>query len=232
MLYLVATPIGNLSDISLRALETLRKVDYVASEDTRKTGRLLKHFDIAGKRQISFHEHNERQAGRKIIGLVEQDKSVALVTNGGTPAISDPGFTLVRSAVEAGIDVTMIPGPAAFVMALVLSGLPVHSFTFRGFPPRKTGQRRRFLAADNESTHTLIYYESPYRLRSFLKDALEVFGDRNAALAKELTKMFESVKRGTLSQLLDDLDEKPKGEYTIVIAPAQPAEKEKRTIQS
>jgi 16S rRNA (cytidine1402-2'-O)-methyltransferase len=221
MLYLVATPIGNLSDISLRALETLRQVDYVASEDTRKTGRLLKHFDIAGRRQISFHEHNERQAGRRIIGLLEQGKSVALVTNGGTPAISDPGFTLVRSAVEAGIELTMVPGPAAFVMALVLSGLPVHSFTFRGFPPRKTGQRRRFLETDSHSPHTLIYYESPYRLRTFLKDALEVFGDRRAALAKELTKMFESVKRGTLSQLLDGLDEKPKGEYTIVIAPAQ-----------
>jgi 16S rRNA (cytidine1402-2'-O)-methyltransferase len=232
MLYLVATPIGNLSDISLRALDTLRKVDYIASEDTRNTGRLLKHFDIAGKRQISFHEHNERQAGRRIMGMLEQGKSVALVTNGGTPGISDPGFTLVRSAIETGIEVTMIPGPAAFVMALVLSGLPVHSFTFRGFSPRKTGQRRRFLETDGHSPHTLIYYESPYRLRSFLKDALEVFGNRNAALAKELTKMFESVKRGTLSQLLDDLDEKPKGEYTIVIAPAQPAEKEKRTIQS
>ena len=154
------------------------------------------------------------------MGLLEQGKSVALVTNGGTPGISDPGFTLVRSAVEAGIEVTMVPGPAAFVMALVLSGLPVHSFTFRGFPPRKTGQRCRFLETDRESPHTLIYYESPYRLRSFLKDALEVFGDRRAALAKELTKMFESVKRGTLSELLDDLDEKPKGEYTVVIAPS------------
>ncbi|MHC4665989.1 MAG: 16S rRNA (cytidine(1402)-2'-O)-methyltransferase [Planctomycetota bacterium] len=222
MLYLVATPIGNLSDISLRAIDTLRQVDYIASEDTRKTGRLLKHFDIPRKPQISFHEHNERQAGRRIIALLEQGKSVALVTSSGTPAISDPGFTLVRSALEAGIEVTMIPGPAAFVMAVVLSGLPVHSFTFRGFPPRKTGQRRHFLAADKESPHTLIYYESPYRLRSFLKDALEVFGDRRAALAKELTKMFESVKRGTLSELLAGLEEKPKGEYSIVIAAAPP----------
>ncbi|HUT30263.1 MAG TPA: 16S rRNA (cytidine(1402)-2'-O)-methyltransferase [Sedimentisphaerales bacterium] len=217
MLYLVATPIGNLSDMSARALETLAKVDYVASEDTRKTGVLLKHFDIR-KPQISFHEHNERRAGRRIMGLLEQGKSVALVTNGGTPGISDPGFTLVRSAVEAGVEVTMIPGAAAFVMALVLSGLAVHSFTFRGFAPRKSGQRRRFLQADRESPHTLIYYESPYRLRGFLEDALEVFGDRRAAVAKELTKMFESVKRGTLSELLSELDAKPKGEYTIVIA--------------
>ncbi|MHC4624942.1 MAG: 16S rRNA (cytidine(1402)-2'-O)-methyltransferase [Planctomycetota bacterium] len=220
MLYLVATPIGNLSDISLRALETLRQADYVASEDTRKTGRLLKHFDIK-RPQISFHEHNERQAGRRIIGLLGHGKSVALVSNGGTPGISDPGFTLVRSAIEHGLEVSMIPGPAALIMAVVLSGLPVHAFTFRGFPPRKAGQRRRFLAADKESLYTLVYYESPYRLRAFLKDALEVLGDRRAALAKELTKMFESVKRGTLSELLAGIDEKPKGEYTIVIAPAE-----------
>jgi 16S rRNA (cytidine1402-2'-O)-methyltransferase len=217
MLYLVATPIGNLSDMSVRGLATLGKVDYVASEDTRKTGVLLKHFGIK-KPQISFHEHNERQAGRRIMGLLEEGKSVALVTNGGTPGISDPGFTLVRSAVEAGVDVTMVPGAAAFVMALVLSGLAVHSFTFRGFAPRKSGQRRRFLESDRESPHTLIYYESPYRLRGFLEDALEVFGDRLAAVAKELTKMFESVNRGRLSELLAELDAKPKGEYTIVIA--------------
>lgn len=217
MLYLVATPIGNLSDISLRALETFRQADYIASEDTRKTGRLLKHFEIH-RPQISFHEHNEQRAGRRIISLLEKGNSVALVTNGGTPAISDPGFTLVRSAIEAGIEVTMIPGPTAFVMAVVLSGLPVHSFTFRGYPPRKKGQRCRFFAADKESPHTLIYYESPHRLRSFLKDALEVFEDRRAVLAKELTKMFESVKRGRLSELLAGLEEKPKGEYTIVIA--------------
>jgi len=218
MLYLVATPIGNLSDISQRALETLREVDYVASEDTRKTGRLLKHFDIKLKNpQISFHEHNERQAGRKITSLLEAGKSVALVTNAGTPGISDPGFRLVRGAVEAGIEATMIPGATAFVMAVVLSGLAVHSFTFRGYPPRTKAKRRKFLAADKESPHTLIYYESPYRLRGFLEDALEVIGDRRAALAKELTKMFESVKRGHLSELLAELEEKPKGEHVVVV---------------
>jgi 16S rRNA (cytidine1402-2'-O)-methyltransferase len=220
MLYLVATPIGNLSDISLRALETLREVDYVASEDTRKTGRLLKHFDIR-RPQIAFHEHNEKRALPRIIGLFEQGKSIALVTNAGTPGISDPGFTLVRAAVKAGIEVTMIPGACALVMAVVLSGLPVHSFTFRGYPPRKKGQRLRFLAVDKDSPHTLVYYESPYRLRAFLEDALEVFGDRRAALAKELTKMFESVKRSRLSQLLTGLEEKQKGEYVVVIAGAE-----------
>jgi 16S rRNA (cytidine1402-2'-O)-methyltransferase len=133
MLYLVATPIGNLDDISFRALETLRQVDIVASEDTRKTGRLLKHFDIR-KSQIPFHEHNKERAVGKIMALLEQGKSVALVTDAGTPGISDPGFSLLRRVIEADLEVTMIPGPAALVMALVLSGLPLHSFTFRGFP--------------------------------------------------------------------------------------------------
>jgi 16S rRNA (cytidine1402-2'-O)-methyltransferase len=220
MLYLVATPIGNLSDITLRALEILRQVDYVASEDTRKTGILLKHFDIK-KPQVSFHEHNKIQAAKKIVSLLEKGESVALVTNAGTPGISDPGFTLMRCAVGAGIEVTMVPGATAFVMALVLSALPIHSFTFRGFPPRTSGKRRRFLAADRQSPHTLIYYESPYRLQSFLKDALEVLGDRQAALAKELTKMFESIKRGRLSELLAQLEKQPKGEYVVVISGAQ-----------
>ena len=220
MLYLVATPIGNLSDISLRALDTLRKVDYIASEDTRKTGLLLAHFDIK-KPQISFHEHNEIRVAKKIVALLKDGKSVALVTNSGTPGISDPGFVLVRAAIEAGIEVTMIPGPTALVMALILSGLATHSFTFRGFPPRTSSKRRKFLAVDKDSPHTLIYYESPYRLRSFLQDALEVFGDRPAALAKELTKVFESVRRGRLSDLLGTLEDHLRGEYVVVIAGLQ-----------
>lgn len=220
MLYLVATPIGNLNDITLRALETLRSVDFVASEDTRKTGLLLKHFDIS-KPQIAFHEHNEQQAGERIEQLLKEGKSIAVVTNAGTPGISDPGFTLVRRAVNANIEVTMIPGPTAFAMALVLSGLPVHSFTFRGFPPRKTVGRCKFLAIDKDSPHTLIFYESPYRLEAFLRDALATYGDREAALANDLTKMFEKVKRGTLSSLLENVSQKePKGEYIIVIAGA------------
>jgi 16S rRNA (cytidine1402-2'-O)-methyltransferase len=217
MLYLVATPIGNLSDMSSRAIDTLRSADYIASEDTRKTGILLKHFDV-NKPQISFHEHNEHRAGPRIINLLRRGKTVALVTNAGTPGISDPGFTLVQAAIEAQMKVTMVPGPAAFVMALVLSGLPTHSFTFRGFAPRKGGRRRRFLALDKDSPHTLLFYESPHRLRSFLEDALAVLGDRRAALAKELTKMFESIERGRLSELLARLDDEPRGEYVIAIA--------------
>lgn len=216
-LYLVATPIGNLGDITLRALETLKQVDFVASEDTRHTGVLLKHFEIS-KPQIAFHEHNERQAAPRIIQLLQEGKSVALVTCAGMPGISDPGFILVRDAIAAGIEITVIPGASAFVMALVLSGLPVHSFTFRGFPPNKPGKRKHFLEADAESPYTLIYYESPFRLRKLLEDALAVFGDRPAAVAKELTKLYESVRRGRLSELLMNLEENPKGEYVVLIA--------------
>src|SRR2546421_3861831 len=226
MLYLIATPIGNLTDITLRALETLREVDVIASEDTRKTGLLLKHFAI-DKPQIAFHEHNEQRAGERIEALLMQGKSVAMVTNAGTPGISDPGFTLVRRAINAQLDVTMIPGPAAFVMALVLSGLPVHSFTFRGFPPRKSVGRCKFMALDKATPHTLIFYESPYRLEGFLQDALQTFGDREAAIANDLTKMFESVQRGRLSMLLEAVTQsKPRGEYIIVIAGIGKGEKE------
>ncbi len=218
MLYLVATPIGNLGDITLRALEILRSVDLVASEDTRKTGVLLKHFDIH-KPQLAFHEHNEGEAGARLIGMLKRGQSVALVTDAGTPGISDPGFTLVRRAIEEDLEVTMAPGPTGLIMALVLSGLALHSFTFRGFAPRKPGPRRRFLAVDLHAPHTLIFYESTYRIAAFLKDALEVFGDRPAALANDLTKMFERVERGTLSELLQsELVTKPKGEYIVVIS--------------
>jgi len=150
---------------------------------------------------------------------LEDGKSVALVTNAGTPAISDPGFSLARAAIAAGIPITAIPGPAALVLAVILSALPVHSFTFRGFPPRKSGARRRFMAIDESSPHTLIFYESPYRLVEFLKDALAVYGDRQAAIANDLTKLFESVQRGKLSELIAQLSTTElKGEYTVVIS--------------
>ncbi|MBK8796094.1 MAG: 16S rRNA (cytidine(1402)-2'-O)-methyltransferase [Anaerolineales bacterium] len=221
MLYLVATPIGNLGDITLRALETLRAVDYIASEDTRTTGVLLKHFDIH-KPQIAFHEHNEQRAGERIIGLLQSGSSVALVTDAGTPGISDPGFSLMRRAIEADIPATMIPGPTGLIMAVVLSGLPLHSFTFRGFPPRKSGQRQRFLEVDRDSPHTLIFYESPFRLAAFLEDALAVYGDRPAALANDLTKLYEKVERAPLSTLLSFVQQqgKLKGEFIVVIGGA------------
>ena len=217
MLYLVATPIGNLADISLRALETLRTVDLIAAEDTRKTGRLLRHYNIDTP-QISYHEHNERQAVERIVAALRSGRSAAVVTNAGTPGISDPGFSAVRRALEEEIPVSAIPGPTGLIVALVLSGLPLHSFTFRGFPPRKTAARRRFLEVDAASPHTLVFYESPHRLRAFLRDALAVYGDRPAALANDLTKLYEQVRRGSISTLIEALEGRTlRGEYVVVV---------------
>ena len=220
MLYLVSTPIGNLGDISQRALDTLKGCDLVVSEDTRKTGFLLNHFGIK-KPQFSFREDNEQKALPKVMNELAAGKTIGLVTDAGTPAISDPGFILVRAALAASIPVTAIPGPTALIMAVVLSGLPVHSFTFRGFGPRKSGPRKRWLAIDQNSPHTLVFYESPYRLDDFLADAIEVYGDRPAAIANDLTKKFELVMRGKLSELLETIKkEPPRGEYCVVIGGA------------
>lgn len=217
MLYLVATPIGNLADISLRALETLRSVDLIAAEDTRKTGRLLRHYNIDTP-QISYHEHNERRAVERIMAALRGGGSAAVVTNAGTPGISDPGFSAVRRALEEEIPVSAIPGPTGLIVALVLSGLPLHSFTFRGFPPRKTAARRRFLEIDAASPHTLVFYESPHRLRAFLEDALVVYGDRPAALANDLTKLYEQVQRGSISALVEALEGRSlRGEYIVIV---------------
>ena len=220
MLVLVSTPIGNLSDISQRALDTLKEADLVVSEDTRKTGFLLNHFGIK-KPQLSFREDNEQRALPKVIEQLLDGKLVAFVTDAGTPAISDPGFILVREALAQSIPMTAVLGPTALVMAVILSGLPVHSFTFRGFPPRKGGPRKRWLAVDLNSPHTLIFYESPHRLLAFLQNALEVYGDRQAAVANDLTKKFETMLRGKLSELIVELQkEPPRGEYSVVIAGA------------
>jgi 16S rRNA (cytidine1402-2'-O)-methyltransferase len=227
MLYLISTPIGNLGDITQRALDTLKLCDLVVSEDTRKTGFLLNHFGIK-KPQLSFREDNEQKVLPKVMEELNAGKVIGLVTDAGTPAISDPGYILVRAALAANIEVTAIPGPTALIMAVVLSGLPVHSFTFRGFPPRKSGPRKRWLAVDQNSPHTLIFYESPYRLSAFLADALEVYGDRPAAIANDLTKKFETLLRGRLSELSERIQkETPRGEYCAVISGAGEIEKEK-----
>lgn len=218
MLYFVATPIGNLGDMSQRAIEVLRGVDLIASEDTRKTGRLLQRFEISTP-QAPFHEHNEDVAGDRLLEQLRRGRSVAVVTDAGTPGIADPGYSILRRALDEGIETTMIPGPAAFVMAVVLSGLPVHSFVFRGFTPHKRSARLRYYAADVEMPYTLVYYESPHRLLKSLADALEVFGDRRAAVANDLTKLYELVLRGTLSELITDLSaRKVQGEWVLVIA--------------
>lgn len=217
MLYLVATPIGNLGDITYRAVEVLKSVDLIASEDTRKTSILLKRYSIS-KPQIAFHMVNEKKITPKLIERLNNGQSIALVTNAGTPGISDPGYSLVHATVEAELPITAIPGPTAAIMALILSDLPMHSFTFRGFAPRKQGPRKRFLMLDQESPHTLVFYESPYRVKAFLQNAMEVFGDRRTMIANDLTKKFETLYRGRLSELIEKFDsEKIRGEYTIVI---------------
>ena len=218
MLYLVATPIGNLGDITMRALETLRTVDIIASEDTRKTSILLKHYDIH-KPMMACHEHNEKMATERIIGLLREGKSIALVSDAGTPAISDPGFVLVRRVLEEGLPVTAIPGPVALIPALIVSGLAVHAFTYRGFPPRKRGQRQRWLAQDLQTPHTLIFYESPYRILALIEDAITVYGDRPAALANDLTKFYETTWRGSLSSIHKTLSSRSiKGEFVLLVA--------------
>lgn len=217
MLYLVATPIGHLDDITLRALEVLRGVDIVLSEDTRRTGRLLKHYGISA-RQMAYHEHNEQRAVPRALAVLRQGRDLALVTDAGTPGIADPGYRLVQAAIQAEIPVSMAPGPSALIMALVLSGLPVHRFTFCGFPPRKPAARRRYLEADAEREDTLIYFESPHRVHGLIAAALEVFGDRRAALVNDLTKLHERVDRTRLSLLLDDTrDRRLRGEFILLV---------------
>ncbi len=218
MLYLVATPIGNLGDMSFRAVEVLRQADLIVSEDTRKTSVLLKHYEIS-KPQLALNEFNERKVVGKIVERLLAGETIAMVTDAGTPGISDPGYLLAKATIEAGIEVSAVPGPTAAIMALTLSGLPAHSFTFRGFPPNKEGPRKRFLAADGKSPYTLIYYESPYRLKVFLKNALEIFGDRQACIANDLTKKFEQIFRGSLSEVTEQaLSGQVRGEYCVCIA--------------
>lgn len=217
MLYLVATPIGNLGDMSYRAVETLRMVDLIASEDTRKTSILLKHYGIS-KPQIAFHTMNEAKMTPKLVERLLAGENIALVTNAGTPGISDPGYSLTHAAVLADIPVTSIPGASAVITALTLADLPLHSFTFKGFPPHKEGPRKRFLEQEKHSAHTLVFYESPYRLIAFLKNALEIYGDRRAVLANDLTKKFETIWRGSLSEILSGVEASPiKGEFCICI---------------
>ena len=218
MLYLVATPIGNLGDITIRALDTLRAVDVVVCEDTSKTGLMLHHFEIK-KPMISCNQRNERHAIERVISMLAEGRNVAVVTDAGTPGISDPGYLLVRRCLEAEYEFTMIPGASGCIMALALSGLPGHSFTFRGFPPKKPGPRRRFFDEDSHSGHTLIFYESPFRVVASLRNAFEVYGDRQAAIANDLTKKFELMVRGSLSDLIVWAEKTTlKGEFIYVIS--------------
>jgi len=217
MLYLVATPIGNLGDMTFRAVEVLKSVDLIASEDSRKTSVLLKHYDIS-KPQTALNNFNERKVVPRLLERLERGETIALVTDAGTPGISDPGYLLAHAAFEAGIEVQSIPGPSAVIMALTLADLPLHSFTFKGFPPNKEGPRKRFIAMEAESPHTLVFYESPYRLIAFLNNCLEILGDRQAVVANDLTKKFERNYRGTLSQVIEKLStDRIRGEFVVSI---------------
>jgi 16S rRNA (cytidine1402-2'-O)-methyltransferase len=222
-LFLVATPIGNLEDISLRALRVLREASLIAAEDTRHTRKLLAHFAISTP-MMSYHEHSApARTGALVAALAQGD--VALVSDAGTPLFSDPGQALVRAALVAGHAITPIPGPAAAIAALVASGLPTDKFTFLGFLPRKSSDRRALLARFAHAPETLILYEAPHRLLASLDDLLAALGDRKAALARELTKMHEEWRRGLLSALRAGYDagEPPRGEFTIVISGAENA---------
>ena len=219
-LYLVATPIGNLSDITLRALETLAAADVLACEDTRVTRVLLERYGIR-RRMVAYHEHNEAESAPRLIAMVEEGRSVALASDAGTPLVSDPGFRLVQLAQEKGVRVVPIPGPSAMLAALTASGLPTDTFMFAGFLPAKAGQRRSRLEALASVPATLVFFESPRRLADTLKAMAETLGARQAIVARELTKAFEEVRRGMLTELAAQYGEAgaPKGEVVICVAP-------------
>jgi len=216
-LYIVATPIGNLEDITLRAIEILRSVDVIACEDKRHSGRLFKHHEISA-RLISYHDHNKQQAAPGIIKLLLDGQNVALVTDSGTPGISDPAYHVVNLAHAEEIEVVAIPGPCAAIAALSVSGLPTDRFSFEGFLPLKPGKRRKRLEGLKDYPGTQMFYESPHRVVKVLSAMLEVFGDRNCAIGRELTKMHEEIIRGRISELIERFsDVTPRGEFVILV---------------
>jgi 16S rRNA (cytidine1402-2'-O)-methyltransferase len=226
-LYLVATPLGNLEDITLRALNTLREVDLIAAEDTRRAKKLFAHYQITTP-VTSYFEHTSFRKTQSLIAQLKEGKNLALISEAGTPSISDPGYKLTRLAIENSIQVTPIPGPSAVIAALSASGLPTHSFIFEGFLPRKTSKRRNLFLSLQDQERTLVFYESPRRLLTTLQDLLEVLGNRHIVVARELTKMFEEIVRGNITDVITVFEGKPvKGEITILVSgstfPGNPA---------
>jgi 16S rRNA (cytidine1402-2'-O)-methyltransferase len=220
MLYVVATPIGNLGDITLRALEVLKSVDLVAAEDTRHSGLLMKHFGIK-KPFVSYHEHNEAKRTAELVERLAAGENVALITDAGTPGLSDPGLRLVRECIQRELSFTIIPGPSSILTALVGSGFSTEKFSFRGFLPVKAGRRERELRAAAESGETAIFFESPYRLIKTLAACIDVMPDRQLCIARELTKKFEEFRRGTAHELFAHYQaHPPKGEIALVISAA------------
>ena len=220
-LYLVATPIGNLEDITLRALRVLRECDVVAAEDTRHTGQLLKHFGIS-KPLLSYFQFNEARRSEEIIERLRRGGKIALVTDAGSPGISDPGERVVKAALAAGFRVEPVPGACALVAALTASGLPTEEFHFVGFLPHKSGQRRKQLASLKTMAGTLVFYESPYRIEKLLRELTEVFPEHEVVLARELTKKFEEYLRGRPAELLEIAQKRSlKGEFVVLVGPAR-----------
>lgn len=218
-LYLVSTPIGNLEDITLRALRILKEVELIAAEDTRQTRRLLTHYEIQTP-VTSYFEGNQLAKRDKLLARLKNGGAIALVSDAGTPAISDPGYPLLQACITEGIPIVPIPGPSAVITAAAVSGLPLHNFTFEGFLSPKAGKRKRQLTELKTEKRTLILFESPHRLVRFLADVLEVIGERNIVVARELTKRFEEIFRGNVSEALEKFqDTAPRGEFTILIAP-------------
>ena len=216
-LYLVPTPIGNLEDMTFRAIKILQTVDVIAAEDTRNTRKLLNHFEIKTP-LVSYHEHNKKTSGEKIIQLLQEGKNIALVSDAGMPAISDPGYELIHDVIEKGYPVISIPGANAALTALIASGIQPQPFYFHGFLPRKKQDREKVLKSLNNMTATMIFYEAPHRLQETLQAILESFGDRKIVLARELTKKFEEYLRGTLSEALQWVEkEKVRGEFCLIV---------------
>ena len=214
-LFIVGTPIGNLEDITLRALRVLREVDLIAAEDTRRTAKLLAHFNIA-TRTTSLHEHNEHQKAHRLIEVLADGQDVALVSDAGIPTISDPGAQVIREAVAAGVPVVAVPGASAVMTALASSGFDASTFRFLGFAPHRSSDRNKWLRAAAADSATLVFFEAPHRIQETLRDALAVWGDREALLARELTKMHEELVRGPISALLA-ASTAPRGEYTVIV---------------
>ncbi|MEE8135902.1 MAG: 16S rRNA (cytidine(1402)-2'-O)-methyltransferase [Thermodesulfobacteriota bacterium] len=217
-LYIVSTPIGNLEDITLRALNILKQVDLIACEDTRTTRKLLSRYQIR-KPLTSYHEHNEIEKAKELLSILQEGHSIALVTDAGTPGVSDPGYRIVKLASENGVQIFSVPGPSAAVAALSISGLPTSSFTFLGFPPKQKKRLIEYLERIKDYPETLVFYESPRRVIKTLESMAEVFGERNASLGREITKMYEETLRGTLSEIVTTLKSRDnlKGEFTLVI---------------
>lgn len=217
-LYLVPTPIGNLQDMTFRAVETLKAVDFICAEDTRNTGLLLKHFDITVK-QISFHEHNAYEKIPELLELLKSGKNLAQVSDAGMPSISDPGYDLVKAAIAEDITVVALPGASAGITALIASGLAPQPHIFYGFLPRKSGQQKDFFESKKAYPETQIFYESPYRVSDTLENMLAIYGDRQVVLVRELTKLYEEYQRGSISELLEYIAENPlKGECLLIVS--------------